>query len=497
MSTKKIGYALAAIGVSGALISFLVDYLGFGDGGIQAAQIMGIIAGLIITVFGLSVATQVSEKQIDIGSSLRTGTERLLDLPVSVWFVTGFLLVYILLFLSPVFLNTDRSMVYFNRFLPNMNPIGADMNYTLDHVKSWVTTRHSPYPESFYPPLTYVLLSPLTLLNYPISYIVSTYLTLFSFVILTLLIPILFSTKKDITLIVLLSVTGLYSYGFQFELERAQYYSMAFLLCMLAIYIFHRHYAFRYLAYLLFSFSVHLKIATIFLLPMFIKDWRDWKGIIKQMVLLGILNIAFLFVLGYRNLVNFVDALLEKTTTQTFLWNGNHSLSNFVFNFVKDGYGLLSEKAVLLLQQNAKLFEQLLLLVIVLCVLSIIFHIYRNGKRGFNPSLLLVCTICALVIPVSVDYTLPMLVAPMALFLSDVPNLNDSKGNRFISIFLMLIISISYASLLYPFKYKPYFLNNNFPVLFIILIAATIFYFLQGKASNNELGYLPKKLDST
>ena len=256
---------------------------------------------------------------------------------------------------------------------------------------------------------------------------------------------------------------------------------------MLAIYLFHRHYEFRYLAYVLFSFSVHLKIVPIFFLPMFIRDWRDWKGNIRRMIGLGLFNVALLFVLGYQNLVNFVNALLFRVETPTFLWNGNHALGNFVFNFVKDGYGLLSEKAVLFLGQNAKLFEWSLLLIIALCVISIIFHIYRNGKSGFNPVLLLVCTICALIIPVSVDYTLPMLVAPMAIFLSSLPGLNGSSWNKVASILLILILSISYSSLLYPFKYKPYFLNNSFPALFLILVAATVYYFLQGKNTKNDL----------
>jgi hypothetical protein len=471
MSTKKIGYAIAIIGVLGALLSILVDYIGLGDDGIQAAQILGILTGLMLAIVGLTVALQVPEKHIDIGGSLRVGFERLLNLPVSVWFVLGFLVVYVLLFVSPVFLNQSRSMVYFNRFLPNLNPIGSDMNYTLNYVKSWVTTGQSPYPESHYPPLTYILLSPLTISSY---------------IILTLLIPVWFNAKKDFSLIVLLSVTGLFSYGFQFELERGQYYSMAFLLCLLAIYLFHRHYEFRYLAYVLFSFSVHLKIVPIFFLLMFIKDWRDWKGNIKRMIGLGLFNVALLFVLGYQNLVNFVNALLFRVDTPTFLWNGNHALGNFVFNFVKDGYGLLSEKAFLFLQQNAKLFEWFLLLIIALCVLSIIFHIYRNGKSGFNPYLLLVCSICALIIPVSVDYTLPMLVAPMAIFLSGVPELNGSRWNKITSILLVLFLSISYATLLYPFKYKPYFLNNSFPALFLILVAATGYYFLQGKDAKNN-----------
>jgi len=486
MSSRKLGYGVTGIGIFGVLASILVDYVGLGDSGIQAAQILGILAGVLITVFGLSVALQVPEQQIDIGSRLRGGFERLLDLPVGVWFMLGFLLVYILLFLSPVFFNLDRSMVYFYRFLPNRNPIGADMNYTLDFVKSWVTTRQSPYPASHYPPLTYVLLSPLTLFDYPANYFVTTFLTVFSYLILTLLLPVLFTTKKDFSEIVLLSISGLFSYGFLFELERGQYYTMAFLLCMLAIYLFHRHYEFRYLSYVLFSFAVHLKIVPIFFIPMFIKDWRDWKGNIKRMLGLGLLNVALLFVLGYQNLLDFVDALLFRVEEPTFLWNGNHSLGNFVFNFVKDGYGLLSDQSVLFLQRNAKLLEWTLLLIIALCVVSIVVHLFRTRQSGFEPALLLVCTLCALIIPVSVDYTLPMLVAPLAIFLSSAPGIKGGIGKRLVSILLMLVISVSYASLLYPFKYKPLWLENSFPALFLILVVVTVYSFLQGKDMSME-----------
>jgi hypothetical protein len=442
----------------------------------------------MILIFGLSVALQVTDKQIDITASLRKGADRLLSLPASVWFLIGFLIVYILLFLSPVFLNADRRMVYFNRFLPDKYPIGFDMNFTLQYVKSWVTTKQSPYPASHYPPLAYVLLSPLSLLEYPLSYTVVSFLTLSSYCILTLVIPVLFNSKKGGSIVTLLSVTGLFSYGFLFELERGQYYSIAFLLCMLAIYLFHRHHEFRHLAYVLFSFSVHLKIAPIFLLPMFVKDWRDWRGNLIRMIGLGIFNFALLFVLGYRNLIEFVQAIRLRVDVPTFVWNGNHSLSNFVFTFVKTGYGLFSETTALVLQQHENLLEKTLLVIIALSVLAIIFSMFRNDERGLNPYLLLVCTICALVIPASIDYTLPILIAPMAILLSGMPGLKGSSGNKIVSIILLLVASISYASLLYPFKYKPYILNNNFPALFLILVVVDLYYLLQGKDTTVTLG---------
>jgi hypothetical protein len=120
------------------------------------------------------------------------------------------------------------------------------------------------------------------------------------------------------------------------------------------------------------------------------------------------------------------------------------------------------------------------MVIIAICLLAVIFNIYRKEPTGFNPYLLLVCTLCALIIPVSIDYTLPMLVAPLAIFLGSIPRFDGSLVDKFFSILFVLVASMSYASLLYPFKYKPYFLNNSFPALFLLLIAVTLIYFLQG-----------------
>ena len=488
MSTKRLGYGITAVGVTGALVSVLVDFVGLGDGRIQAAQIAGILVGILLSVFGLSVARFVPDQPFDIGNRLKSGWIRMLNLPVGVWFMIGFVIAYVCLFVYPVFFNDSRRIEYFYRFLPDKFPIGLDMNFTLKYVKAWVTTGVSPYPDSHYPPLTYILLSPLLLFSYPTSYFVTTFLTIVSYLLATMLLPILFTPKKDTSLVVLLSVTGLFSYGFLFELERGQYYTMAFLLALVSIYLFHQHYEFRFLAYMLFSFSVHLKIVPIFFIPMFIRDWHDWKKNIRRMVGLSLFNVMLLFSLGYKNLMAFIDALMSRVEAPTFLWNGNHSLANFVFNFVIDGYGLLSENTLNFLQKNAAWFERLLLLIVALCVLSIIVHLYRNKKVGFNPYLLLVCTLSALIVPVSVDYTLPMLVAPLAIFLVSERNLRWGTWNRLASIVLILAIAISYASLLYPFKYKPLFLNNSFPALFVILVAVALYYFLQGRHKETLVG---------
>jgi hypothetical protein len=42
-------------------------------------------------------------------------------------------------------------------------------------------------------------------------------------------------------------------------------------------------------------------------------------------------------------------------------------------------------------------------------------------------------------------------------------------------------VSFSYASMLIPFKYKPYYMNNAFPPLFLILIFVTVLNFIRYK----------------
>jgi hypothetical protein len=496
MSTKKIGYTLIGVGVFGVIGSTVVDFIGLGEGGIQAAQILGILLGIFTIVLGGSLALRYPEKKIDLRVASQTAFERLLNLPVSFWVVTGFLVAFILFYLIPVFLNADRTMVYFNRYIPNRNPIGLDLNITSGHVISWVTTKQSPYPEQIYPPLTYILLAPLTLLTYPLSYQVSTYLTLFAFFILNGLIPVKFATNKDYSIVILFFVTGLFSYGFQFELERGQYYTISFLLCIFSIYLFYRYREFRYIAYLLFSLSVHLKIIPVYLIFMFIEDWRDWKNNIKRMIGLFLFNFALLFVLGYRAFWGFLEAILAYMRTPWSQWNGNHSVKNFVFTFLRDGYDLLSRDSLTYLQGNSVLIERVLLTIIGLCILGIIIRAYINKEVGFNPYLLVASTLIALVVPVSVDYTLPLLVAPMAIFFSNVSIINGSNTKRLASIVLIVLISLAYASTLYPFKYKPYYLNNMFPPLFVILIAVTMLYFLKKRETDQNLANMEQETAS-
>jgi hypothetical protein len=411
--------------------------------------------------------------------------ERLYALPPGFWIMLGFILVYVLLYVFPVFFNADQRMVYFNRYIPDKYPIGLDLSITMGSVEPWVTTGQSPYPQLFYPPLTYIIFAPLALIDARASYFLITALTLLSYCLLAVLAIFQIRDKRDYSMLALVFVSGLISYGFQFELERGQFNVITFFLCMLAIHIFWHQPQFRYLAYLLFSMAIHIKLYPAIFILLFITDWHDWKTNIKRVGGLALFNFALLFVLGYSNFVGFIDAVLVQLRTPSWGWNGNHSVQTFVYNFLKDGYNLLSEETLTLLQQNSGLLSTTLLIVILACILAILIRTYIRRENGFNPYLFLACTLGALIIPTSNDYTLPILVAPIAIFFCTLPAINEFK-NRPLAILLLLIISISYSSILYPFKYKPYFLNNSFPPLFLILVSLTLLYFLSQKREDKQ-----------
>ena len=290
---------------------------------------------------------------------------------------------------------------------------------------------------------------------------------------------------KNLSVILLFFLTGLVSYGFQFELERGQYNVFTFLLCLLAIYIFHNHRKQRFIAYLLFSISIQLKIYPAIFIVMFVDDWRDWKIILRRFAGIGIFNFVLLFIMGGKMFLEFINAVVTQIATPGWGWNGNHSIKAFAGLLANDGLGMIPPNILATFQGNPGPVSTLLLLLFLAAFVSAIVIFHLRKEPGIDMYLLLTCMIGALIIPVSNDYTLSILTAPMALFLANLPDIKNSRY-KFASILLMLSIAISYSSLLIPFKYKPYFLNNAFLPLFLILIFTTILNFLRYKNDGSQ-----------
>jgi len=195
---------------------------------------------------------------------------------------------------------------------------------------------------------------------------------------------------------------------------------------------------------------------------------------------IGLFNVALLFILGYRVFIDFVTAITQQVVAPLWTWNGNHAIQAFVFNLMKDGYGLIQPDTLISWNKYSSMITTTLMAIFALCLILLLVYSYRYDERGLNPYLLLVCTIGALIIPTSNDYTLSFLTAPVAILLSNISFTNPFKAKYFVSL-LIMITSFAYTSTLFPSKYKPYFLSNNFPALFIILISTTALYFLKDR----------------
>jgi hypothetical protein len=379
--------------------------------------------------------------------------------------------------------------MYFPQYVPKIDPIGVDLRQFLDYAHSWVVSG-TPYianNANTSPPLVALLFRPLLLLDFHVAYVMITIVTLLCFTLATLLIVFLVRGKRLTPLIVLFFITGLFSYGLQFELERGSFSVITFFLCLLSIYIFHYHHRYRFLAYLLLSLAVQLKLFPAIFLVMFIRDWADWKGNVKRISAILAINLALFLVLGPKVFVDFLGAV-KGMAVNPFVWVGNHSIRSFTSLVLGHANGI-----------GAVLLQLCLLGLVVICLGCLMLKAYREKTTGLNQSLLLACTIGGMVVPsVSHDTRLPILAASVAIFLPErLPNTNAAK--RLFSIALIVVISIAYSSTLFSYTNKPllYFrghhlgllLENNLPALMVMLVACTVFSIATGSRYRSSMSY--------
>ena len=382
----------------------------------------------------------------------------------------GLFLSYIWFFIYPVFLNPDRTMKYIE-YVVKIDPIGLDLAQMLDYSRAWFFRDQSPYVgANLYPPLAAVLFRPFLTLDAARAYHFMTLLNLLCYLLCMLVIPYLLRRKTNrAPLILLVFLSGLYSYGFHFELERGQFNLLAMTCCLLALYLFHVQPKWIIPAYLLFCLAVQLKIYPAIFVLLFVKDWRDRRGTFLRMGGLLLANTAFLFVLGFDVFQDFWSALLRESVSN--LWIGNHSIRAFV---------LLSP----LPRKNASI---ILLLLLTIALLGFVMcSSYRRSPTGFNAPLFFSCSIAALLIPsVSNDYKL--LLVSIAMSLAFPHRLTKLHGLKAVSSYLLvLLVAFAYGTTLYSFTNKPFLFKNNLPALLLLLAAWTCLVLGGAFVSNRE-----------
>ncbi|MGE5250756.1 MAG: glycosyltransferase 87 family protein [Bacteroidota bacterium] len=473
MSKPWVSLVLVLSGVLIGGVSVFADLLGLGKPGIPAAQLLLAEIGAVIALAGVWLAL----RQRRAGAapySLGRAVEAILTAPLIIWVVAGFLLAYLLCFVAPAIFNAAGRFQYFTDYLMPHEHIGFDTRMILEDVRVWFLGERPP--SYLFPPLTTILFTPLLMLRYPVNFYLVAAVTLISFPILNLVLPLLIIRKEHRALIYFIFGVSVFSYGLQFELDTGQFYTAAMLLLLASIYIFHRHPAYRLLAYMLFSISVQLKIFPAFFVLMFVDDWRDWKANLKRFAALGAANFLLLFLLGFRYFGLFVRQTLAALGLNEVAYN--HSVRMYVRNLAASGYGLAEGAALTWIRENVALLQGLLYAFVILCILLVLLRSYGRNAKGIDVTLLFALVLGVLTLPsINHDYNLPLLAAPFMLWVSTQASA-ASRPAKVLSILLVAAAAFAYAATLFPSNARPPFLENSFPSLFILLAAVTLSDFI-------------------
>ncbi|MFZ5879364.1 MAG: glycosyltransferase family 87 protein [Chloroflexota bacterium] len=464
---NRLPLLLIGLGILLAIVSLLADFIGLGDhGGIPAVQILGAEAGVGLALLGLGWGIHQRNGGRPGSGGWGEAVAWVLNQPILTWVLLGFLIAYLLCFVAPAIYNPDLQFRYFTDYIREREKIGFDTRLILEHVSHWYTGEQTP--KYLFPPLTTILFTPLLLLRFPHTYYVSTVVTLVSFALLNLWLPWRFLPKGERSLMPLLFVVTAVSYGLQFELETGQFYTLAMLSSMAALYIFHRQPAWRIFAYMLFCVSVQLKIFPAIFVFLFVDNWRDWRVNLKRFAALGLANFLLLFLLGFSYFQLFVTRILGSLGNLEVRYN--HSITVFVHNLA----GTNAWAA-----ENADWLKAALFGWFLLCFAAALFLGWKRNAGGLDATLLMVSLIGGLILPtISHDYNLPLLSLPFLLWTSGL-RLPEKPWTRLLALLLLLLASFAFAVTLFPSNARPAALENSLPALMIILTAVTGLGFMQ------------------
>ncbi len=474
-SNKNLGSGMVGIGVLLIGVSFLVDLLGLGKPGLQAAQLSGLLTGGLLSLIGLGFHA-LPDNSKPTWQFVVEKLDAMLNLPVLVWVLAGFLIVFTSHFVRPLFFDASLQLSYFVDYIPHLKPIGNDLHYNSSAISLWLQGS-SPYVLAyhFYPPLYHLVFSPIILFGPEQKYAIMTGLTLVSFSLL-----FLFPWRVKISnhaIFLFFFLTGLISYGMQFELERGQFNVLALLLAFGSIWLFYKLPSFRYLAYALLTIAAHIKIYPGIFALMFFSRWQNWKENFKTAIILGFLNLAAFLALGYKIFEQFVHSLLTESANPLWILPDkqpiNHSINAFLDKLAKNNDNEISQTFADWLGTSMSWLEFVLLTVILLSAAIILWRTLQNRPNLLHVDVFMLFILLGHLLPsVSIDYKLVLLAPGLALVLAN-RALPESKWQKLVFIGLVLLISAAYSLTLVPYTYRSGIAITAFPMLFAILLGLT------------------------
>jgi hypothetical protein len=475
LSNRRIGYVLVAAGALLVFAALLVDVIGLGKKGLQAAQIGGILLGVLLALIGWGLRS-LPDNPKTVGQFWVEKTDAILNFPVLVWVLTGFILIFAFYFVRPMFFDDSLRLSYFVRYIPALDPIGNDLNYNTSAISLWLQGK-SPYELEyhFYPPLYHVVFAPIILFGPEQKYALMTGLTLVSFGLIFLL-----PWRKPVgnhAVFLFFFLTGLVSYGMQFELERGQFNVLALLLALVSVWLFYNLSSFRLLAYALLTIAAHIKVYPGIFILMFFSRQKDWKENLKIALQLGSLNVAAFLVLGYRVLVQFVESLMNESGNPLWVLPDkqpiNHSVNAFLDKLAKNNDNEVPQAVAEWIGYSAPWLEFVFLAIIVMCGTIIIWRTLRNRPNLLHSDALMLLILLGLLLPsVSIDYKLELLAPGLAVVLVN-HSVPEQRWQKLVFAGIVIVLSAAYSLTLVPYEYRTGIIINAFPMLFTILLGLT------------------------
>lgn len=402
---------------------------------------------------------------------LRSVWTRITEASVLFWIMLGVFPVFLMYYIRPIYFNDQLKFYYPVDYIYQINPIGYDFRLLLYSLESWFLLGKTT--EYVFAPLVLYVFAPFLLIKYPVAYFVITILTIIGFMV-TAWLGARIVGKTHHTVVVFVFTLTFFSYGLQFELERGQTYTLAFLPAFWSLYIFYKHRRLRWLAYLLFCISVQMKFSPILLTVLFVDNWREWKSNLIRFAGLALSNVLLLFLMGFSYASAFFSHMGQRLDIAE-VWMANHSIKSFTAQLPKMGIAKLGNEAVEWAANHAASIEYFLYGCFLFGLAVILYRTWQRSPRGLPADLLLVCIIGTLILPsVNHDYTLPIVTAPFILAVIAWRE-RTYPWPALVTGFLIAIASAAYAIILLPAVAKPAYFDNALAPLFIILGVATLF----------------------
>lgn len=431
---------------------------------------------------------------------------------IPLWIIVAgsLLLAYLAFFVAPVFLNPAHTMA-FPRYIQATAPMGVDLRWAYDSATALASGLPSSRAPIGYPPMERVLRVPLLPFSFSQAYALHTFVTVLAFLSVVLALPLLIRRQTDRTVLVMMAISGLLSYGFQFEMERGQCYVIAMAMVAVGLFLFHRSHGLfaRLSAYVLFTFAIQLKLTPAIFVFAFTDDARDWKRNLMRWGTLGLMNIACLFIFGIGEMQKFVATVTDNC--REFMVSSNHSILSCanVAQMAVGGNrqsGFQTVEAMrcaaqiqhvippALQQVVGRIVEVGGYLILGLSLGCVLWLSFRRNARPVFKYLIMICCLTMLLLPaVSLDYTLSVLPMALGVFLgeSDALTITGWRGKWRVG--LMAALGLLYACILFPPIFRPKILASSTPALLGMCIVIALLMMLEdGRVRPSGAGVPPE-----